>query len=118
MMGCNMTAPAMEISVRRNGISRDALISGFLCALLCMAAHGQGALNRDEARLAADTEGTLLQVDSARPLARAAMTLETRYGYVITYEDPRYSNEDDLVDAGSTVRKNYSTSRPAAEQRL
>src|SRR5262249_55324295 len=58
----------------------------------------------------------LLKVDSARPVARAVLSLEARYGYVITYEDPRYSVDDDLIDAAPAVRKNYSSAKSAASQ--
>src|ERR1700744_794113 len=39
-----------------------------------------------------------LTVNDPRPIAEAVRTLEYKYGYVITYEDPRYIHPDDLQD--------------------
>jgi hypothetical protein len=65
-------------------------------------------VNVDEGRLTSDSQGTQLIVDSGRPVARAIRTLILQYGYVITYEDPRYEHDDDFADVASTVRKDYS----------
>lgn len=47
-------------------------------------------------------------VESARPIAKAVETLIEKYGYVITYEDPRYQNSDDLEDVTAAVRKDLA----------
>jgi hypothetical protein len=39
-----------------------------------------------------------LSVDDPRPLAEAVKQLQEKYGWVITYEDPRLINESDLLD--------------------
>jgi hypothetical protein len=60
----------------------------------------------------------LLRIDSGRPVDRAVNTLQTKYGYVITYEDPRYTNEDDLQDVAAKVRKDYSSYPPGLAPKL
>jgi hypothetical protein len=44
-----------------------------------------------------------LSVDDPRPLAKAIEVLGAKYGWVITYEDPAYVNEGDVLDM--TVRQ-------------
>lgn len=39
-----------------------------------------------------------LQIDDHRPLARAAYELRLRHGLFITYEDPHYVHESELID--------------------
>src|SRR5215468_1045698 len=39
-----------------------------------------------------------LSVDDPRPVAEAVKQLQEKYGWVITYEDPRLVNESDLLD--------------------
>jgi hypothetical protein len=46
-----------------------------------------------------------LSVQDPRPLAKAIETLESRNGWVITYEDPRYVNESEIADVTGSVRK-------------
>jgi len=46
-----------------------------------------------------------LSVQDPRPLAKAIETLESRSGWVITYEDPRYVNESEISDVTESVRK-------------
>jgi len=45
-----------------------------------------------------------LTVEDPRPVAKAAERLATLYGYLITYEDPRYQHADDLRDVTNEVR--------------
>jgi hypothetical protein len=113
-----MTTSASQHKVRQSRFGRFVLIAVLGLALGYTRSHAQEPLNRDSATLVPENGSMRLTIDSARPVARAVLTLETRYNYVITYEDPRYTSEDDLVDAGPTVRKNYSGSRPAEEQEL
>jgi len=60
----------------------------------------------------------VLEIDSGRPIARALLTLQARFGTVITYEDPRYVDEDDLVDVAPFVAKDYDKSIPARSRRM
>ena len=46
-----------------------------------------------------------LAVSDARPLAALIDQLETRYGWIITYEDPPYENAADLDDVTLDVAK-------------
>jgi len=46
-----------------------------------------------------------LNIDDPRPVAKAVEELVARYDYVITYEDPRFSHEDDLQDVTAQVRR-------------
>jgi hypothetical protein len=39
-----------------------------------------------------------LSVDGPRPVAEAVKQLQEKYGWIITYEDPRLVNESDLLD--------------------
>ena len=48
---------------------------------------------------AGHTEEVNLRFDGVRPLSAAVDELSTRLGYVITYEDPRYTYAGDLQDA-------------------
>ena len=44
-------------------------------------------------------------INDPRPLAEAVLMLEAKSGQVITYEDPRYVYQDDVVDiAGVLIR--------------
>jgi hypothetical protein len=53
-----------------------------------------------------------LSVDDPRPVALAAETLERKYGWIITYEDPPYAHESDLVDVTEEVRKDLDKYKP------
>jgi hypothetical protein len=39
-----------------------------------------------------------ISIDDPRPVAAAAQKLGAQYGYVVTYEDPRYQSLDDMMD--------------------
>jgi hypothetical protein len=62
---------------------------------------GSSTIVGDSASFTPDNGSVLLKIDSGRPVDRAVNTLQTRYGYVITYEDPRYTNEDGLQDVAA-----------------
>jgi hypothetical protein len=59
----------------------------------------------EAASLDVDHGVTTLAVESPRPIATAVQTLVSRYGVVITYEDPRYAYAGDLQDVANLVRK-------------
>ena len=53
-----------------------------------------------------------LKVTDSRPVAAAVQELVSRYGYVITYEDPRHVYEGDLEDVTTKVRKDLNRYPP------
>jgi hypothetical protein len=46
-----------------------------------------------------------------RPMAAAVLELETRFGWRVTYEDPRFAHADDMEDVTSIVRKDGDLSK-------
>jgi hypothetical protein len=46
-----------------------------------------------------------LSVDDPRPVAEAVLTLESLYGWAITYEDPRYAHPGEVSDITEKVRR-------------
>jgi hypothetical protein len=79
---------------------------------------GSSTIGGDSASFTPDNGSVLLKIDSARPVHRVAETLQTRFGYVITYEDPQYTNEDDLQDVAAQVRKDYFSYPPGLAPKL
>jgi hypothetical protein len=73
---------------------------------------GSSTIAGDSASFELENGAVLLKIDSGRPVAGAVHTLQVRYGYIITYEDPRYTNEDDLQDVSASVVRNYSQYAP------
>jgi hypothetical protein len=59
-----------------------------------------------------------LSVDDSRPVASAIRVLETKFGRVITYEDPRWVNPDDLVDVTESVRRDLHQYAPGKAPRV
>ena len=53
-----------------------------------------------------------LSVNDARPVKLAAETLEKKYGWIITYEDPPYAHESELVDVTEKVRRDLDKFKP------
>ncbi len=53
-----------------------------------------------------------LSVDHPRPVAEAILRLANKYGWIITYEDPRYVHETDVVDVTLSVRKDLDKYKP------
>jgi hypothetical protein len=125
------------IANRHVGVRRAAILTTCLAALLSNKvagaqerhetgrteygseySDGSSTIVEDSATFTQDSGSVLLEVDSGRPVDRAVNTLQTRYGYMITYEDPRYTNEDDLQDVAAKVRKDYSTYAPGTAPKL
>jgi hypothetical protein len=50
-------------------------------------------------------QAAVLKVDDPRPLAEAIRQFEAEFGWLVTYEDPRYQHERDLKDVTDAVRK-------------
>lgn len=59
-----------------------------------------------------ETNKERLSVDDPRPVAAAAEMLEQKYGWIVTYEDPPYAHESDLVDVTEKVRKDLDKYKP------
>lgn len=53
-----------------------------------------------------------VSVNDPRPVALAAETLEKKYGWIITYEDPPYIHESELVDVTEKVRRDLDKFKP------
>jgi len=70
---------------------------------LSLIAYGFACCDLGSAQTAPTSEA--LTVDDPRPVAQAVQALASRYGYVITYEDPRYAYEGDLADVTNDVRR-------------
>lgn len=68
--------------------------------------------------VACQTEGqqaVKLSVDNPRPMAEAVKQLQEKYGWIITYEDPRLVNESDLLDV---TDPNYRQAHPGGRRAL
>src|SRR5882672_121153 len=63
-------------------------------------------------------EKITLSVEDPRPVAKAIVMLEAKYGWIITYEDPRYINASDLSDVTEEVRKDLAKFRPGKAPRV
>jgi hypothetical protein len=61
---------------------------------------------------------TPLNIDDPRPVAKAIDELVARYGYVITYEDPRHAYEADLQDVTSQVRRDMDHYPPGKAPKI
>src|ERR1051326_6000590 len=62
-----------------------------------------------------DSQGTnqmKLSVEDPRPVAKAIEMLEEKYGWVITYEDPRYVHESEIADVTLKVRRVLDKYKP------
>lgn len=79
---------------------------------------GSSTITGDSATFTAASGYVRLTIDSGRPVERAVRTLQIRYPYVITYEDPQYTNEDDLEDVSASVVRNYSSYAPGTAPKV
>jgi hypothetical protein len=79
---------------------------------------GSSTIIGDSALFTPGNGSILLKIDSGRPVGRAVRTLQTRYGYVITYEDPQYTDEDDLQNVSASVVRNYSNYAPGTAPKV
>jgi hypothetical protein len=59
-----------------------------------------------------------LSVNDVRPVAAAIMSLETKFGWVITYEDPPYAFAGDIQDITERVRKDLNRYGPGIAPRV
>jgi hypothetical protein len=61
---------------------------------------------------------TSISVNDGHPVWEIARQLQERYGYAITYEDPRYSNDDDFEDVTLQVRKDLEKYPPGGAPKV
>src|SRR5215469_10403415 len=59
-----------------------------------------------------------ISVEDPRPLAKAIEVLEGRYGWVITYEDPRYVYSSEIKDVTLSVRRDLDRFKPGQAPRV
>jgi hypothetical protein len=59
-----------------------------------------------------------LSTEYGRPLAEAIQMLEDRYGFVITYEDPRYMHASEIEDVTEKVRRDLDKFKPGKAPRV
>jgi hypothetical protein len=57
------------------------------------------------------TERESISVNNSRPLATVIKDFEDRYGWIVTYEDPRYVHQNDILDVTEAVRNPASQIR-------
>jgi hypothetical protein len=57
-------------------------------------------------------------VNDARPVAAASKLLETRFGRVITFEDPPFAHADDTRDVTESVRRDLNKYAPGRAPRV
>lgn len=78
--------------------------------MICFALTGLFILASFAAR-GRDSQGVSeikLSVEDSRPVVKAIEMLERKYGWVITYEDPRYAHDSDIVDTKLNIRKDLN----------
>ncbi len=82
--------------------------SSRLALLLVIAAN----LHTDVTAAQTEQKTVKWSVTDGRPVAAAVEELVSRYGYVITYEDPRHVYQGDLEDVTAKVRKDLDKYPP------
>lgn len=93
--------------------NRRPLLFCAVTLVICLALTlGVAAKGKDELTRAS------LSVNGARPVSLAAEMLEKSYGWVITYEDPPYVHESDLVDVTNEVRRDLDKFKPGQAPRV
>jgi hypothetical protein len=87
---------------------KSTLLIVALLLLVIPAAAGLGVSGRG-------TQGRVnrkvLSVEDPRPVAEAIKSLEDRYGWVITYEDPLYVNDAEVIDVTDSVSREPEKTR-------
>ena len=74
-----------------------------LLILISSVVRGRGSQGMKEVKLS---------VEDPRPVAKAIEILEAKYGWVITYEDPRYIHDSEVTDVTLKVRKDLDKYKP------
>jgi hypothetical protein len=73
--------------------------------IIGFASRGRNGFNEN---LLQEVSRVNLSVQDGRPVAKAISLLEAKYGWIITYEDPRYSYADDIEDVTEKVRRDLN----------
>ena len=84
-------------------LSRSSYRKSCVLIVCCFGAVAAISSSADTKVLAQATRVDYI-VDDPRPVAAAIDELTSRYGYLITYEDPPYSYSDDVKDVTAEVR--------------
>src|SRR2546430_7117656 len=91
-------------SVRRSSFVIGLIATGTMAVM--MDAPGSTGLPTPQ-----ETGTETVSVNSGRPVGEAALQLEKRYGWTITYEDPKYVNNAEIADVTLHVRKDLDKYR-------
>jgi hypothetical protein len=59
-----------------------------------------------------------LSIEDSRPVCKAIETLEEKYGWVITYEDPRYVHDSEIADSNLKIRKDLNNYKSGETTKL
>ncbi len=98
--------PQKSLSVhhqRMAGILVVCLAVTGLLILVSFAVLGEGSQGERQIKLS---------VEDGRPVAKAILMLEDKYGWVVTYEDPRYVHDSEITDIALKVRKDLDKYKP------
>jgi hypothetical protein len=91
-----------SISINRQRITR-VLVLGFvltgLFILVSFAVRGRGSQG---------VRAVKLSIEDPRPVCKAIEMLEEKYGWAITYEDPRYIHDSEITDSNLKIRKDLN----------
>ncbi len=93
-------------SFNRQSITRVLVVCFILTGLSILV--GFAARDRDSQ----GTREIKLSVEDPRPVLKAIETLERKYGWVVTYEDPRYVHDSEIDDVTLKVRKDLDKYKP------
>ncbi len=91
-----------SISFNRQRITRVLVVCFVLTGLfisVSFAVRGRNSQGVSEIRVS---------VEDSRPVCKAIETLEKKYGWVITYEDPRYVHDSEIADSNLKIRKDLN----------
>jgi hypothetical protein len=95
------------MTICNGGIGRDRVIMSLAVATVIGVCFSSGG-----ASLAGQRTQRFVDGKGGRPLADAIRTLETRYGWPITYEDPRYEHLSQIKDVTQEVRRKSGSAKP------
>jgi len=87
------------------GAALERVLTRFVVVAITAVVPPSFAVTTDEVVMSVDHGVTTFTVESPRPLASAARELVSRYGLVISYEDPAYAYGEDLQDVTRHVAK-------------
>lgn len=90
----------------------ETLLPGLLCFVIAGVVMSSGLAAPERTKLTGMVSQrptkVNLSVNDPRPVAKAITMLEAKYGWIITYEDPRYAHADDITDVTEKVRRDLS----------